>query len=219
MKQAPGTKAIMKHIHYAHGGPVESCSMCMGGYDEGGDVHESAGFKKLPATDESGDVHESAGFKKRPGTSYAGIFTEIGNEQSDPARRAYFYGRAKKEHKEKLGNLVSDTQDRKNLAQGGEVGSIYTENNDMSGKGRPLPIMQPLGPKEIPPNDGHGHMAEGGEMEPDGDEGMDSSTLIDHCAGEMMDALKSGDKSAFVDALHVLVADLMQKMGSEPEEA
>lgn len=55
--------------------------------------------------------------------------------------------------------------------------------------------------------------AEGGEV--DGDHEM----LMDQCAQECMDAIESKDKSAFKEALHTLIADLLMKMeSSEGEE-
>ncbi len=56
--------------------------------------------------------------------------------------------------------------------------------------------------------------AEGGEVDGDND------ALMDHVALEMMHAIENKDKRAFIDAFHALVADLLNKMGSEgPEEA
>ena len=54
--------------------------------------------------------------------------------------------------------------------------------------------------------------AEGGEvMDKDHDE------LMDHVAREAVEAVHAKDHASFKSALHVLVADLLQKMG-EPEE-
>lgn len=46
----------------------------------------------------------------------------------------------------------------------------------------------------------------------------DEDMMLDHVALECMHALESKDKDAFMDALHVLVADLLMKMQSEPDE-
>jgi hypothetical protein len=54
--------------------------------------------------------------------------------------------------------------------------------------------------------------AEGGEVEGDND------ALMDHVALEMMHAIETKDKQAFIDAFHALVADLLNKMGSEDSE-
>jgi hypothetical protein len=53
--------------------------------------------------------------------------------------------------------------------------------------------------------------AEGGDV--DGDH----ETMIDHCALECMHAIEAKDSTAFLDSLHVLMADLMNKMGSDDE--
>lgn len=52
------------------------------------------------------------------------------------------------------------------------------------------------------------HMAEGGDVEGDGD----NEAIMDHCAKEMMDAIESKDKDKLLDAFHVLVSDIMSKM-------
>lgn len=53
--------------------------------------------------------------------------------------------------------------------------------------------------------------AEGGEVEgpADGDDEM----LMDQCASECMEAIEKKDKSAFKDALQVLVSDMLRKLG------
>lgn len=56
--------------------------------------------------------------------------------------------------------------------------------------------------------------AEGGDVE-----GDDNSALLDHVALECMHAIESKDKDSFLDAFHVLVADILQKMESKEEEA
>lgn len=43
----------------------------------------------------------------------------------------------------------------------------------------------------------------------------ESEMLMDHCAMECMHAIKNGDKESFMDSLHVLVADLLNKMGTD----
>ncbi len=51
------------------------------------------------------------------------------------------------------------------------------------------------------------------------DETKDQDTMLDHVAMECMDAIERKDKKAFMDAFHVLVADLMMKMQKdEPSE-
>ena len=59
------------------------------------------------------------------------------------------------------------------------------------------------------------NMAEGGEITDQ--ETEDHDALIDHVALECMHAIESKDKEAFMDAFHVLVADLLMKMQEEPE--
>lgn len=66
--------------------------------------------------------------------------------------------------------------------------------------------------------DAFGHYAEGGnvmELAGDHDEAKDDDMLMDHCAHECMEAIKSGDKAAFKDAMHTMMADFMNKMGKE----
>lgn len=46
----------------------------------------------------------------------------------------------------------------------------------------------------------------------------DHEALLDHCALECMHAMESKDTEKFVDALHVLVGDILHKM-SKPEES
>lgn len=62
----------------------------------------------------------------------------------------------------------------------------------------------------------NGGYAEGGEVEDAGD----TEELLNHCALECMHAIESKDTKGFIDGLHVLIADLMNKMStdSEPEE-
>lgn len=43
----------------------------------------------------------------------------------------------------------------------------------------------------------------------------DNDAVMDHCAREMMDAIESKDKDKLLDAFHVLVGDIMQKMSSD----
>lgn len=57
-----------------------------------------------------------------------------------------------------------------------------------------------------------GPYAKGGEV--DGD----SESLMDHCALELMHAIESKDKSAMLDAFHVLVADVLNKMSSDDDQ-
>lgn len=46
----------------------------------------------------------------------------------------------------------------------------------------------------------------------------DNEALMDHVALEMMNAIESKDKEMFIDCLHTLVADLMQKMKPDMDE-
>lgn len=54
--------------------------------------------------------------------------------------------------------------------------------------------------------------AEGGSV--DGD----NEAVMDHCALEMMHALENKDVKGFMEAFHVLVADIMNKMQPEDED-
>lgn len=57
-----------------------------------------------------------------------------------------------------------------------------------------------------------GNYADGGEVEESGD---DHEMVMDQCADECMEALKSGDKAGFKSAMHAMMADFMSKMGKE----
>ena len=57
--------------------------------------------------------------------------------------------------------------------------------------------------------------AEGGEV--DGKESSDNDMIMDQCAMECMHAIETKDKAAFLDAFHVLVADIMQKISGDME--
>jgi hypothetical protein len=57
------------------------------------------------------------------------------------------------------------------------------------------------------------HMADGGDTEP-----SDDDMILDQCARECMQAIENKDKEAFVESLHMLLADLMQKMSSDGQE-
>lgn len=58
-----------------------------------------------------------------------------------------------------------------------------------------------------------GGYAEGGEAS-DGDD----DKLMDHVALELMHAIEMKDKAAFMDAFHVLVANIMQSMCEDEGE-
>ena len=61
-----------------------------------------------------------------------------------------------------------------------------------------------------------GGYAEGGSAEPDGDE-ADNEQLMNHCALEAMHAIENKDSAMFLESLHVLIADMLNKMSAEPE--
>ena len=46
----------------------------------------------------------------------------------------------------------------------------------------------------------------------------DHETMLNECAEECMDAVKNGDRSAFRNALEVLVTDILGKQSMEDEE-
>lgn len=56
--------------------------------------------------------------------------------------------------------------------------------------------------------------AEGGEVDSDGD----NESMMDQCAMECMEAIEAKDKAKFREAFEVLVADILNKMGSEEGE-
>lgn len=52
-------------------------------------------------------------------------------------------------------------------------------------------------------------------MKPDQDLQSDDDVMMDHVALEAMHAIDAKDKSAFKDAFHVLIVDVLNKMGLE----
>jgi hypothetical protein len=60
--------------------------------------------------------------------------------------------------------------------------------------------------------------AEGGEIEEPMDMDHDNDALMDHCAMEFMNAIETGDKEAFKNAFHVLVADVLNKLSMDMDE-
>lgn len=46
----------------------------------------------------------------------------------------------------------------------------------------------------------------------------DDNELMNHVALECMHAIEAKDKEGFMSALHVLMADLLNKMSAEPAE-
>ncbi len=57
-------------------------------------------------------------------------------------------------------------------------------------------------------------MADGGEVDDHDDDDM----MMDQVATECMDAIERKDKDAFIESLHVLLGDLLNKMSSPAEE-
>ena len=54
-------------------------------------------------------------------------------------------------------------------------------------------------------------MADGGEVD------SDHESVMDQCALECIHAIESKDTEGFMDALHVLVADILVKLQADPE--
>lgn len=50
------------------------------------------------------------------------------------------------------------------------------------------------------------------------DDASDNEAMIDHCAGELIDAFETKDKTKAREALHVLIADLMMKMQPQGDD-
>lgn len=121
-----------------------------------------------------------------------------GKPQSQSVAIAYSE-KAKAEHK-------------KHLAMGGKVeGCEYCMGGYAAGGSIKNPINYPQGPS----------WAEGGKIS-DGmkdETGMDADheTMLNECAEECMDAIKNGDRTAFRNALEVLIHDSMMKMDDEEE--
>ncbi len=51
-------------------------------------------------------------------------------------------------------------------------------------------------------------------MEPD----KDREDMLDSVASECMEAIEKKDKERFIDCLHVLVSDIVTRMGSDSSE-
>lgn len=45
----------------------------------------------------------------------------------------------------------------------------------------------------------------------------DDQTLMGHCAMELMEAVETKDKAKFMEALEVLVADILNRMGGDSD--
>lgn len=54
-------------------------------------------------------------------------------------------------------------------------------------------------------------------MRPDIEPVDDDEAMLDHCALECMHAIEAKDQEKFLDSLHVLIADLLNKMQT-PEQ-
>lgn len=95
-------------------------------------------------------------------------------------------------------------------------GGMYADGGPVSPAPQPTP-MDDVGPHEQQARNAlagafggkQKKMAEGGEVDEDGD------MLMDQCAHECMEAMKSGDKMAFKDAMMAMVHEVMEKMGKE----
>jgi hypothetical protein len=98
---------------------------------------------------------------------------------------------------------------KKHLAMGGKVAGCGYCMGGYAGGGLML---------------GHKHpnmMDKGGEiggMEEDTGMDPDHEAMLDECAGECLDAIKTDDKMGFRDALKVLVADILNKHMEEDED-
>lgn len=108
---------------------------------------------------------------------------------------------------------------RKHLAMGGKVSGCsycmggYDEGGTVSNPPTPPPDPDDNKKKTIGDIIGYpkgASLAEGGDVMDD-----DHETMIDQCVGECMDAIKSGDKMAFRDALEFVIGDILSKMKDE----
>lgn len=108
---------------------------------------------------------------------------------------------------------------KKHLAQGGKVegcgycmGGYAEGGTAKSGSTLGSIIGYPQGPSLA-----MGGYADGGMMD---DTGMDADqeAMLDECAKECMEAIKSGDSSGFRSALEALVSGMLDKNSQEDEE-
>jgi hypothetical protein len=91
---------------------------------------------------------------------------------------------------------------RKHLAMGGKVaGCGYCMGGYADGGSVPSTDDVTLGKKIGYPSGAS--LAEGGDVD------SDHESMMDECAQECMEALKTGDKMAFRDALKVLISDVL----------
>lgn len=181
----------------AKGGTVEETRHPMGGSSSRSKAaanwrHEG----KQEGVHRSGDVHT-------PGESGMGRSVRAGD-----------YSSAKKMHYQQRKESLNVPKPHGHYADGGEVSTqpsppppkVDKDGYDNMGNKvhKDTSVIDGV-------NHALGNYADGGDVDAEGDD----SEMLDHCVGECMEAMKSGDKAAFKDAMYVMMADMMRKMGKE----
>lgn len=163
-------------------------------------------------------VHKSN--HEGPGNSVAGSFTKNAHKGNTSIPKEEQHEWAKEEHKRVLGEMKTVPKPHGNYAEGGlahDPSKYDKDGNRLAGNSGPAPSPTPQGEEETRVKgqlaDAFGH-AKGGEVEDDASDG-DHDMMMDQCAHECMEAMKSGDKAMFKDSLYTLMADMMSKMGKD----
>jgi hypothetical protein len=174
------------------------------GYAEGGRI--SSG--KQRQQNEKGVHSESYSYDK-PGTSDSGVYIRSHGSTSDKSKKLL-----RQEHEDIMGQQSKIKPKLQGLFHGGEVNKRnwrpFDEKEKTGAAGQEFEadeaeaIMMGRSPVEMEmkeENPGHGY-AEGGEV--DDMDSMDDE-LMEQCGHECMEALKSGDKKGFMEALKAFV--------------
>lgn len=170
------------------------------GYAKGGHVK-----------DHSKGVHTSN--YEGPDNSIAGSFTKAAHKGNTSIPKGTQHQWAKDEHHRVLKEMKSMPKPHGHYADGGPVDKGLSK--EALSKGQES-MRQAFGhpdakPSPKPEKKELASFADGGDIDVEMDMG-DGDMLMDQCAQECMDALKSGDKSAFKSAMEAMVSELMQKM-------
>lgn len=180
-------------------------------YAKGGTVAQGEDALEVKGIHAGVPTRDTAGEDKSHAVSWAGHGIRHNNGKSKVA---------KEEHHRVLGEMKSMPKPHGNYADGGLAHDPSKYNEDGSRKAGvtpPAPSPTPQGENETRVKSqlagAFGH-AEGGEIEDDASDG-DHDMMMDQCAHECMEAMKSGDKAMFKDALYTLMADMMSKMGKD----
>lgn len=185
----------------------------LGRFAKGGTVSQAEDDLEVKGIHGGVPVRSTAGTDKSHAVSWAGHGVREANKHGKSTSKV-----AKEEHNRVLSEMKSMKKPHGNYAEGGQVfdydeyGNIKGKKQDKSNTDMALDsIRDALSGNEAhaDENKAHGGMMEEKEK-PAGD---DDEMIMDQCAGECMDAIEKKDKAAFKDALHVLVSDLLRKLG------